>query len=235
MLKIDLHTHTIASGHAINTVFELAYFASQNGITHLGISDHGPSMKGASHAEYFWISEQVDELYGVRVYLGIEANILNNEGDIDLPIDLLKKQKIVYAGLHNLTPFESQGKEYNTTSIIKAIQNPFVKFISHPYRPEFPVNLDEIFYASVKHNTILELNNNLFSHSESLAELIPVYRSLVALCKKDNRKLIIGSDAHLATKVGNDNFINLIFKELGLTPEIILNNYPSEVEAFLNS
>ena len=78
------------------------------------MSDHGPSMRGASHAEYFWISEQLNELYGVKIYLGIEANILNDNGDIDLPVDLLKKQKVVYAGLHNLTPYESKGKEYNT-------------------------------------------------------------------------------------------------------------------------
>ncbi len=46
MLRIDLHTHSIASGHALNTVYEMALVASRIGVTHLGITDHGPSMKG---------------------------------------------------------------------------------------------------------------------------------------------------------------------------------------------
>lgn len=234
MLKVDLHTHSIASGHALNTVFEMAYYAAQNNVTHLGITDHGPSMKGASHTEYFWVSDQLTEIYGVKLFLGIEANILNDLGEIDLTDDLLKRQKIVSAGLHQLTPFKSQGIEYNTSSIVKAMQNPDVKIITHPYRPEFPVDIEALFWASVETNTILELNNSLFARNESLKELIKIYSKMVTLCIANKRKLIIGSDAHVATQIGHDMQIQSISGELGLTQEIILNNFPDELELFLS-
>ena len=233
MLKIDLHTHSVASGHALNTVFELAYCAAKNGITHLGITDHGPSMTGAPHSEYFWISDQLTELYGVHIYLGIEANILNQNGEIDLPEQLLKKQRIVSAGLHDLTPYKSDSVAYNTASILNAMQNPYVKIITHPLRPEFPVDLEAIFFESLKTNTLLELNNNLFSRKDSISELITAYKELVSLCKKYESKLIIGSDAHVATKIGNDEHITAFYDDLGLSDDIIYNNYPDLLEIFL--
>ena len=38
---MDLHTHTIASGHAYNTILEMAQAASDQGLELLGITEHG--------------------------------------------------------------------------------------------------------------------------------------------------------------------------------------------------
>ncbi len=42
---LDIHTHTVASGHAYNTIYEMAQSASRKGLALLGISDHGPAME----------------------------------------------------------------------------------------------------------------------------------------------------------------------------------------------
>ena len=39
---IDVHTHTIASGHAYSTVQEMAQAAASKGIQILGITEHAP-------------------------------------------------------------------------------------------------------------------------------------------------------------------------------------------------
>ena len=36
---LDIHTHTLASGHAYNTVYEMAQAARDKGLALLGISD----------------------------------------------------------------------------------------------------------------------------------------------------------------------------------------------------
>lgn len=41
---LDTHTHTIASGHAYNTIDEMAVYAAGHGVTHLAITDHAPKM-----------------------------------------------------------------------------------------------------------------------------------------------------------------------------------------------
>ena len=44
---LDIHTHTVASGHAYNTIYEMAQSASRKGLALLGISDHGPAMEAS--------------------------------------------------------------------------------------------------------------------------------------------------------------------------------------------
>lgn len=229
MLKIDFHTHSIASGHAINTIYEMVSVAKAKGLTHLGITDHGPAMEGAPHDGYFWVSDQLTELQGIKIFLGIEANILNENGDIDLNDDLLKKQSVVSAGLHERTPYQKIKDADHTRSIINAIQNPAIRIITHPYRPEFPTKLEDIFFEAYKNDTLLELNNNLFGYKKHLPELIVNYAKLVALCKKHDFPLIIGSDAHIAEKIGNDYNIRCVQKDLGLPEELIINNYEQKI------
>ena len=38
--SIDTHTHTLVSGHAYNTIDEMAAYAAGIGVTHLAITDH---------------------------------------------------------------------------------------------------------------------------------------------------------------------------------------------------
>ena len=44
MLRADLHTHTIASGHAYSMVGEMARSAAAKGLDLIAITDHAPSM-----------------------------------------------------------------------------------------------------------------------------------------------------------------------------------------------
>ena len=50
---LDLHTHTIASGHAYNTLYEMAQAAADKGLAVYGCSEHAPSMPGTCHEFYF--------------------------------------------------------------------------------------------------------------------------------------------------------------------------------------
>lgn len=227
MLKIDFHIHSIASGHALNTVYELIDAAITKNLTHIGIVEHGPSMRGAPHEGYFWISNKLsNNLKGVEVFLGIEANILDKSGKIDLDGDLLQCQRIVMAGLHDKTPYRDSGCINNTESIINAMKNPSVKIITHPYRPEFPIYIEKIVEVAYETGTLLEINDNLFSRKGQLDELIENYSILINLCKKYKMPVILGSDAHLAEKIGCDENIKAVWHNIGLDDSIILNNNP---------
>ena len=53
--KLDMHTHTLASGHAYSTIREMAHAASMTGLDILGITEHAPKMPGDMPA--FLLSE----------------------------------------------------------------------------------------------------------------------------------------------------------------------------------
>jgi len=229
MLKTDLHTHSIASGHALNTVYEMVKGAKEKGMGLIGIVEHGPSMEGAPHEGYFWVSDQLDELYGVRVLLGIEANILNERGEIDLNGELLAKQRVVIAGLHARTPYKTNNLESNTVAIIGAMQNPLVKIISHPYRTDFPVDIERVFQEAYKTQTLLELNNQVFTQQASQEGFLETYKRLVDLSKRYGHPLIAGSDAHVAKKIGGDSGIVAACGLIGLTEDMLINNHSEEL------
>ena len=46
-ISIDVHNHTIASGHAFSTLQEMVKAASEKGIEYLGITDHAPADRGS--------------------------------------------------------------------------------------------------------------------------------------------------------------------------------------------
>ena len=78
---LDVHTHTIVSGHAYSTLMENAKAASEKGIKVLGTTEHGCMMPNAPHIWYFNNYKVLPrEMYGVTMLYGVEANILNHDG-----------------------------------------------------------------------------------------------------------------------------------------------------------
>ena len=49
----DMHTHTVASGHAFSTFKENVEEAAAKGLCAMGMSDHAPAMPGSAQEIYF--------------------------------------------------------------------------------------------------------------------------------------------------------------------------------------
>ena len=82
-VEIDTHTHTLASGHAYNTLNEMAQAAADKGLKGLAITEHAPEMPGTCHLFYFQNLRIVPrKKYGIELLLGTELNIMNARGSI---------------------------------------------------------------------------------------------------------------------------------------------------------
>ena len=82
---LDAHTHTVASGHAYSSLQEMAKAAADMGLEVLGITEHGPSVPGTCPTLYFKNMFVVPRrMYGVRLLMGCEINILDTKGSLDL-------------------------------------------------------------------------------------------------------------------------------------------------------
>ncbi|MEY8333396.1 PHP domain-containing protein [Lachnospiraceae bacterium 47-T17] len=82
---MDLHTHTIASGHAYSTILELIQAAKEKNLELLGITEHGPRMKGSCAPIYFQNLKVIPrERFGVTTLFGVELNIMDEDGSVDL-------------------------------------------------------------------------------------------------------------------------------------------------------
>ena len=52
-IAADLHTHTLVSNHAFNTITEMATKAAAMGYKAIAITDHGCAMPDSPHIWYF--------------------------------------------------------------------------------------------------------------------------------------------------------------------------------------
>ena len=139
---LDLHTHTIVSGHAYCTLREMAKAASEKGLELLGITEHAPKMPGTCHKFYFENLRIVPrEMYGIELLLGSEVNILDAQGTVDLSQRTMEKLDIIIASLH--TPCMTPGsRQENTDAYLNAMKNPCINIIGHPDDGRYEVDYE---------------------------------------------------------------------------------------------
>lgn len=220
---IDLHCHSISSGHAYSTIEEIISQAKKKNLKVLGIADHAPSMPGASHIYYFFnLSVLPSNIDGLTLLKGVEANIIDYEGNIDMPEDALEKLDYAIASLH--PPCINPGTiAENTNAVINAMTNPYVKVIGHPDDSRYPLDHEAIVKAAKKHNVALEVNNSSLRPISFREGAHKNVKSILTLCKEYKVKVIFGSDAHFSTAVGEfPNCIDIV-EEIGFPEELIIN------------
>lgn len=231
-LEADLHMHTVACGHGYSTVKELAEAATEQGLKMIAVTEHGPAIPGAPHMYFYENLNRIPSyLFGVEVLKGVEANIVNVYGYLDLPENLLDHMDIVLAGFHARTGMDGLSVEENTAAMINAIKNPHVHVITHPGNPNFPVNIEKVVLAARDNQKALEINNSSFSASRPGST--GRCRQFARLVKKYDGMVVLNSDAHVFSEVGRCRYAVRMAVETGLDGRNVLNTSTDRVREYL--
>ncbi len=235
-LLADLHTHTVASGHAYSTLTENVWTARAKGLELIAITDHGPTVPQGAHPWYFWNLKAAPSLLdGVRVLKGCEANVTaDTDNGIDLPDELLCLLDFVAVGFHPMTGFDQKDRARNTDALLRAMANPFVDQVTHPGNEhEFPLDRDAVVEAAVRHNVILELNDHSFAPTGARGASSDVEREYARAALDAGAPIAIGSDAHYALHVGRFDAALAVAEELGIAEDRLVNRDAAGVLSFL--
>lgn len=220
---MDLHTHTIASGHAYNTIYEMARSAADKGLSLLGIADHGPGMPIGVPKNYFNNVRMLPrELYGVKMMFGCEVNILDYAGNIDLESKALGRIDYAVASFHKPC-FKAGTIAQNTGAYIGAMANPHVQIIGHPDESDFPVDYETLVCAAKEYRVLLEVNSESFHPRCARKDCRNNYLQMLALCKKYQVPIIIDSDAHCEVDVGNHKRAHEFLNEIDFPETLVVN------------
>lgn len=159
MYLSDIHTHSIASGHGtICTISDMAKAASSKGLKLLGITDHGPATLAAGTSSYFRsLTYSPRKRFNVELLYGIELNILDVNGKVDLEQELLEKLDYAIASMH-LQNFRPAGREENTQAFLNVMKNPVVKILGHIDNTQYELDYDAIIKAAGENGVIPEIN-----------------------------------------------------------------------------
>lgn len=213
----DYHTHTVYS-HGKGTIEENVLAGIEAGLKEIGISDHGSGhlFFGIKRDKLPVMRAEIDlmnEKYGdkIKVLMGVEANLIDFNGTLDVLDSELKYFDYIACGYHyGIMPKGSSAKygfwvldrlkglsksayirleEMTTNSLIKATHKYDLKFITHP-GAKYPVDIVKL-YSEINPNTLLEINEK---NNKLDVEQLKLLEDL-------GGKFIVNSDAHIPKKV----------------------------------
>lgn len=225
ILTADYHTHTPYS-HGKGTVYENAARAKEMGMRAIGITDHGFAQKafGIDRKKVPSLKKdcaEAEKALGIRVYVGIEANILGEDGKTDLLESDYKDFELYIAGKHVFVAYDSPRDFFgyflgnfftdklrlkpsaalikrNTAAYINTIKNNPVDIISH-LNYLCPASALEVAKCAADYGTYIEFN----SKKEHLTA-----DELNDIAAKTSARFVINSDAHGVERIGDTKIVD---------------------------
>ena len=225
----DLHTHTLASTHAYSTFSEMVRAAADRGLYALAVTDHAKTMPGSPRDWYFGCLCELPLYYrGVMTIGGIEANVLDFEGTLDVEERDVPKLNWIVASIHNLglEGLRDPDVEKCTHLWLQVAKDPRVNVIAHSGDPNFVYDYDRVIQEFGANHKLVEINNNSFHVRR---DAVINCREIALLCKKHGVRVIVNTDSHFATQVGHAGLALKMLDEIGFPEELVVN---SSVERF---
>lgn len=231
----DHHTHTTFS-HGKGSIEDNVKVAVEKGLKSIAITDHGPGhlTYGIDRNKIGEMRKEIERLKlvypQIEILLGVEANTirvapyidLNEEDKIDLDIllagyhfGILKAGMVPnYINSHTglMGGTSSSLMVQNTAMILNALYNNDIAILTHP-GDKGPFDIEDIAKACADTGTKIEINAK---HKHLTVDEIKI-------AAKYDVEFVIGSDAHISSKVGcfEEPFRRAL--EAGLDPERIVN------------
>jgi DNA polymerase (family 10) len=226
-LQGDVHMHTVETDGK-NTIEEMAEAAKAHGYKYIAITDHSKNLAFANGlddkralAHIRRIREASDRMNGIKVFAGIEVDILG-DGDLDLSDEVLAQMDVVIASVHSQF---GQDSAKMTERLLKAIENPNTSILGHPTgrqllrRDAYPFDMNAVLKSAAKHRVAMELN----SYPERL-DLNDIH---LRQAKQHGVKVVINTDSHHITHLEKIRYGILQARRAWLTKEDVLNTLPA--------
>lgn len=231
-IEIDTHSHTLVSGHAYNTIREMAHMAAEKGLRGLAVTEHAPKMPGSTGLYYFQNLRIVPrEMYGVRLLLGVELNIMDREGTIDLPEQVIEEMDISIASIHPPCFEGERTQESIMETYLNIMRKSSVDIIGHPDDGRFPADYEELAKAAKETGTLLEVNNGSLSPGGFRQNTKDNAKKMLECCKRYGTMVTVGTDAHVDVSIADYRYAGEVLAETGFPEELVAN---TSLEKFLS-
>ncbi len=224
LLTGDYHTHTIYS-HGKGTVMENALRAKEIGLKEIAITDHGFEQMafGIKRKKVPQLIEDCKKATletGVKVYVGMEANLCDENGRTDMGVNDYKDFDIFLMGIHRFvkftrfkdfwnmlvvnalyTAFKKEASKslirYNTRAYINSIEKYPIDAVTHLNFLCF-CDVAEVAKAARDNGTYIELNSKKVHLSDEQLEKV----------RDTGVRFIVDSDAHSVDRIGDTKLVD---------------------------
>jgi putative hydrolase len=129
---------------------------------------------------------------------------------------------IVISSFHGPCLMPSTKKE-NTQAMIKSMENKYVNIIGHPDDARIAIDYTELAKAASEYGVLIEINNSSLKPTSFRQNAEENYKILLEECYKNEVYVIINSDAHIHTDIGESNEALEVIKKSGFPEELVTN------------
>jgi len=234
-LIADLHTHTVASGHAYSTLLENAAYAAKAHLLVLGIADHAPGMPDTTDKNYFFnVKVWPRELFGVHILRGAEVNVLDRDGAIDLSEPILRGLDYVIISLHPGVYKPEQDSKINTNALITALDYPKVCVVGHPDDGRIPIDYPRLAKEAKKRDKALELNESSLAAESFRKDSEKNAIAMLEACKRESTWVMVNSDSHIALSIGFFSRAKYLLEKCRFPASLVVNSSASKLNEFFS-
>ena len=222
-LRGDLHMHTTVTDGR-DDLDAMAAAAHRLGHSYIAITDHSKALamaNGLDERRALDHAARVRALNGrfdgLTVLAGIECDILG-DGRLDLADDCLAQLDIVVASVHS---HFSQDENQMTERILKAMECPWIDVLGHPTgrlllkREAARIDFERVTIAAAQHGVALEINCQV--------DRLDLNDAHARLACERGVHLVISTDAHSTTALGNLRWGVQMARRAWLSREAVLN------------
>jgi DNA polymerase (family X) len=222
-LRGDLHMHTTETDGR-DTLLAMADAARRLGHEYIAVTDHSQALAMANGLDERRALEHAGrvralngQFEGLTLLAGIECDILP-DGRMDLADDCLAQLDLVVASVH--TQFGMEEAQM-TDRVLRAIECPYVDILGHPTgrlllkRDGYRVNLDRVAAAAGRHGVAMEINCQV--------DRLDLNDAQARLARDRGVRLVISTDAHSTTALGNQQWGLRMARRAWVTPDDVLN------------
>ncbi len=218
MIAVDFHVHSIFSHCGLHTILELLDQARKIGIKGFAVTDHGPTLGGRLNSVFFERFVSPDP--NIRIFRGIECNVLDNNGNVDIPSEYIQYCEVILVGLHQNIDKGLPPHVYTSMLLAALRRNPAIDIVSHPNDQNYPINYKELARFAAKTGAALEVNNSKIRLSRSSKEQL---LELLSVCKEEGCRVAVNSDTHAIHELGDDSDVSPIIMQARFPEELIVN------------
>lgn len=227
----DTHTHTIISGDAFSTLLENLREAATHGMKYLCATDHVCSaLYNAPKPEYFHSLHALPRRWeSIEIVRGVEANVIDYEGNVDMPDEMMNWLEWVIASMHT-SALKPRDEKSHTAAWIGVAKNPAIDVIGHIDDHRFGFDVDTVIHAFADYGKIVEVNEQsavVRPGSEALLQAV------LEACEKYGVPIVVCSDAHFVDKIARFDRSIARLEAMGFPEERILNADEARFAALL--
>lgn len=224
----EVHMHTVETDGK-NTIEEMIEAARGRGYKYVAITEHSKNLafanglddrRAAAHTRKIRrIGEKFD---GIRVFAGIEVDILSN-GTLDLSDSVLEEMDVVIASVHSAF---NQERQQMTDRLLRAIDNKNVAAIGHPTgrillrRDAYQFDMEAVLDAASRKRVAMELN--------AYPDRLDLCDRHLKMAKERGVKIVINTDAHHTSHFEKVKYGVLQARRAWLTKDDVLNTLPAD-------